>query len=321
MQKIIKGEMKMKEHESQEHEHHAKEEKHKSELEKKELLFSSKHSKKHEDVGIGKFGIIVIAITAMLILFNQYQIGQVAAMLSGGSTIGFTIGASSSKVSLFSGQGGVIIGPQINSDGRTTKLVEWPTISEVPKPKDTGNPSQDAINYVIPTGTPWYLAEGPGADLGISFDDPIPAQKIWGALDRRGQYQIELSPEEEQRYNKITGIFTCDYCCGGPNSVTTIGRCGCAHAYAWKGMARFFIKYYGDKYSDEEILGEMTRWKGLWYPKGMIQDYFVYTGQADSSTLNHGGSVGIRAQFSGQGGGGEASISDLDNLPGMVGGC
>ena len=86
-------------------------------------------------------------------------------------------------------------------------------------------------------------------------------------------------------------------------------------------MARFFIKYHGDQYTDEQILGEMTRWKGLWYPKGMIQDYLVYTGEADASTLQHGGSVGIKAQFAGQGGGGSASVSELDNLPGMVGGC
>ena len=298
--------------ESSENKHSVKEEKHTSDLERgRELLFSSKSRKKHEDESIGKFGIIAIAITAMLILFNQYQIGQISAMLSGGLT------TSSSGASLFSGKGGVIVGPQLNSDGRTTKLAEWPTISEVPKPQDSGDPSQDAINYIIPTGAPWYLAEGPGAQLGISFDDPIRAQKVWGSLSR----SIDLDGTQEKRYNKLTSYFTCDYCCGGPNSVTTISRCGCAHAYAWKGMARFFIKYYGDKYSDEEILGEMTRWKGLWYPKGMIQDYLVYIGQADASTLNHGGSVGIQAQFAGQGGGGSASISELDNLPGMVGGC
>ncbi len=36
-------------------------------------------------------------------------------------------------------------------------------------------------------------------------------------------------------------------------------------------MARWFIKNYGDKYSDEEIYGEMARWYALWYPKGTIQ--------------------------------------------------
>jgi hypothetical protein len=278
--------------------------------------YSHSHKKKDESE-IGKFGLIAIGIVSLLFLFNQYQISSVTSMLDTSST-GFSVRSGSSGISLFSGDGGVIVGPQLRSDGRTTKLVEWPTISDVPKPGDSGDAAQDAINYVIPTGTPWYLAEGPGADLGISFDDPIPAQQTWGKLERA----IELDSEQQKRYDKLTSVFTCDYCCGGPNAVTTINRCGCAHAYAWKGMARFFVAYYGDKFSDEEILGEMTRWKGLWYPKGMIQDYLVYTGSADASTLNHGGSVGIQEQFAGQGGGSSsASISDLENLPGMVGGC
>ncbi len=314
---------------SDEKEHIGVKRSHESNLEQYKELLSDSNShknKKDEEESIGKFGMVAIGVAALLILFNQYQILSVSAMLNAASAAGFTIGTASGRAGLFSGEGGVIVGPQLNPDGRTTKLVEWPTISKVSKPQDSGNPSQDAINYIIPTGTPWYLADEPGAQLGINFDDPITAQKVWGALEGGSQFggnanRIELSAEEEQRYNKITTIFTCDYCCGGPNSVTTINRCGCAHAYAWKGMARFFIKYYGDKYPDEEILGEMTRWKGLWYPKGMIQDYLVYIGQADASTLRHGGSAGIQAQFAGQGGGGSASITELDNLPGMVGGC
>lgn len=264
-----------------------------------------------------KLYMIVLGIAALLMLFNQYQILSVSAKLNPGSETGFIIGTALSGVSALSEDDNVVVGPQLNPDGRTTKLVEWPTISEVPNVQDTGNPAQDAINYIIPTGTPWYLANELGAQLGISFDDPITAQNVWRSLERN----IQLDSDQQARYNRLISIFTCDYCCGGPNSVTTINRCGCAHAYAWKGMAKFFVGYYGDEYSDEEILGEMTRWKGLWYPKGMVQDYLVYAGQADASTLRHGGSAGIQAQFSGQGEGGSAPITDLDSLPGMVGGC
>ena len=52
---------------------------------------------------------------------------------------------------------------------------------------------------------------------------------------------------------------------------TIITRCGCAHAAAAQGMAKWFVKYYGDSYSDEEIYGEMARWYALWYPKGTIE--------------------------------------------------
>ena len=130
--------------------------------------------------------------------------------------------------------------------------------------------------------------------------------------------------EEEKRWQKLTSVFTCDFCCGGPNSVTTIAQCGCAHSYAWQGMAKFFIKYY-PQYTDEQILGEMTKWKALWYPQGMIQDYLVYTGQQDASALTHGGSVGIRQQFLQQAPNAQqqthASATPLSDLPSMVGGC
>ena len=89
-------------------------------------------------------------------------------------------------------------------------------------------------------------------------------------------------------------------------------------------MAKFFIKYYPN-YTDEQILGEMTKWKALWYPQGMIQDYFVYTGQQPATILTHGGSVGIRQQFMQQGPNAQqqtqSSATPLDQLPSMVGGC
>ncbi len=312
------------------HEHKAKQEESKVEHAAEEKIHEHSHEMHtaphtEHSPAIPPSILIMIGAVVVLILFNQYQISGIASMASGGGgSLGFVPSGGSSKGPIsFSGKGGIIIGPQINPDGRTVKLVEWPTISETPKLESTGNPTQDAINYVIPKGTPWYLAEGPGAALGISFDDPITAQKVLGSLEnKRSQFKIDLSPEQEQRYNKIQSVFTCDYCCGGPNAVTTINRCGCAHAAAWRGIARFFIKNYGDKYSDEQILGEMTRWKASFYPKGVVQNYLVYTGQADVNSLNQGGVVGIRAQFAGQGSTqGAASVSDINSLPGMVGGC
>ena len=295
-----------------------------------------KHAKKTEKTltFMEKLSYGIVAFVAVLILFNQFQISQVNAMMSGNapSTIGGIVkSASSGTVKLIgSGKGGVVIGPQLNSDGRTTKLVEWTTISETPAPKSTGNPTQDAIVAVVPTGTPFYAAQGEGAEKikGVSFDDPLTSQKVWASLLGSRRFgtanAIQLTPEEEQRWQRLTSVFTCDFCCGGPNSVTTISRCGCAHAYAWQGMAKFFIKYYPN-YSDEQILGEMTKWKALWYPKGMIQDYLVYTGQQSADTLTHGGSTGIKQQFLQQAPNTQqqthATATPLDELPSMVGGC
>ncbi len=273
-----------------------------------------------------------VAFIAVLILFNQFQISQVNALVSGTtSSVSSFVKSTSSPIKLVgSGKGGVVIGPQLNPDGRTTKLVEWSTISETPAPKSTGNPTQDAIAAVVPIGTPFYVLQGGGAEKikGVTFDDPITSQKVWASLLGSRRFgtanAIQLTPEEEQRWQKLTSVFTCDFCCGGPNSVTTISRCGCAHSYAWQGMAKFFIRYYPN-YSDEQILGEMTKWKGLWYPQGMIQDYLVYTGQQPATILTHGGSVGIRQQFLQQAPSTQqqthATATPLDDLPSMVGGC
>ena len=262
----------------------------------------------------------VLVLIALILLFNQFQIGSVQAAIGTSSAIS-TVGNFVTGKSL-SAAGDTVIGPQLQADGKTTKLVEWPTISSYDRLAKTGDAIQDAMNYVVPSGVPFYATEGSGATLlqGVSFDDPITSQKVFAGLTGSNRFGtanlIELSSEEEQRYDKLTGIFTCDYCCGGPTQVTIINRCGCAHAYAWKGMTRFFIKYYGDTYSDEQILGEMTKWKALWYPKGMVGDYLLYTGQS-SSESPHGGSTGHQDGSSS----GSSSISDLENLPGMVGGC
>ena len=302
------------------------------EHEEKKLAHSKIHIQKKPFSFMEKLSWSFVSLIAVLIIFNQLQISQVSALASGSSAspIGSFVKSVSSPLKLGSGKGGVVIGPQLNQDGRTTKLVEWSTISETPAPKNTGNPTQDAIAIVVPTGTPFYVLDGPGSEKikGASFDDPLTSQKVWASLLGSRRFgtanTIQLTPEEEKRWQRITSVFTCDFCCGGPNSVTTIARCGCAHSYAWQGMAKFFIKYYPN-YTDEQIMGEMTKWKGLWYPQGMIQDYLVYTGQQPASILTHGGSVGIKQQFLQQAPNAQqqthATATPLENLPSMVGGC
>src|SRR3989344_2974339 len=109
---------------------------------------------------------LIIALTVVvvfMVFFNQSLIGDVGSLMSGKKETSNSFINSVSKplrlMGATSGKGGVIIGPQMNPDGRTTKLVEFPTISDTPAAKDTGNPTQDAINTVIPTGTPFYALE------------------------------------------------------------------------------------------------------------------------------------------------------------------
>jgi hypothetical protein len=145
--------------------------------------------------------------------------------------------------------------------GYKSKVKSLPTISELPMQPSTGDAAQDLLNNVIPKGMPWY-----GQEAGVTFDDPVGAQKKWG----KGR-AIQLSPDEQKRWERIVNSFTCDYCCGSPQKPTIITRCGCAHSLAAQGMSKWFIKNYGNKYSDEEIYGEMARWYALWYPGPTIK--------------------------------------------------
>ncbi|MEK6873004.1 MAG: hypothetical protein AABW90_03250 [Nanoarchaeota archaeon] len=205
------------------------------------------------------FGAIVVLVT--LIFINQLMIPNAFASLSIGSfgTINFGNFEYGSKITLKPMP--LSVSEQAKIPGYKTKVKSLPTISELSITPSTGDVVQDLLNNVIPKGTPFY-----GAEAGVNFDDPIGSQKNWA----KGR-AIQLDAVQEERWNRIANSFTCDYCCGSPQNPTIITRCGCAHAAAAQGMAKWFIKYYGSSYSDEEIYGEMARWYALWYPKGTIE--------------------------------------------------
>lgn len=219
--------------------------------------------------------ILTLGLTA-LFLFNQYLIGQISettGLRPKGSLIGSVLGLKTAAT--YS-----VIAPKLNSDGKTTSLVEQPTISEVPPNPNTRDPVEDAKIVMIPTGKPFYAPED------TSFDDPLNAQKKWQIFNK----SLQLTPEQEQRWKGLTNTFTCNYCCGGPNNVTVIARCGCQHSKAWQGFFKYMIVSFGDKYSDDQLKGEAYRWTGIWYPKGVLEDYLLATGKSEAMThAPHGG--------------------------------
>ncbi len=212
---------------------------------------------------------ILTVCLLLLFLVNQFMIVQVYAMIGMGSSMASMLGirSSSSKI---------IIAPKINPDGKTTTLAEWPTITDVMANPHSGNALADAKVVMLATGKPFY------APSDISFDDPINAQQKWGAFET----SIKLSPDLEARYQKmIATMMTCSYCCGEANNVTMNKNCGCAHAKAVRGFYRYMLQNYGSQYSDEQFVGESHRWYAIWYPKGMIEDYLLATG--NESALPH----------------------------------
>ena len=202
-------------------------------------------------------GFVIIAI---LLLFNQLMIPNAFASVSaGGGTVNLGNFEYGSKITLKPMP--LAVGEQPKVAGYKSIVKPLPTISELSIVPSTGDAVQDLLNNIVPTGTPWY-----GEQAGVSFDDPITAQNRWATYR-----SLQLTSTEQERWNRIANSFTCDYCCGSPQNPTIITRCGCAHAAAAQGMAKWFVRYYGDSYSDEEIYGEMARWYALWYPKGTIE--------------------------------------------------
>lgn len=207
-----------------------------------------------------------MAVLAVVVILNQFLATSAFASLVSSSS-GGTVSISSSSLKLEYGPKTTLKpmplagGEQPVVAGYKTKVKSLPTISELSVSPSTGDLAQDLLNNVIPRGTPWY-----GTEAGVSFDDPINAQKLWA----KGR-TIQLDATQDERWKRIVNSFTCDYCCGSPQNPTIITRCGCAHSAAAQGMTKWFIKTYGDKYSDEEIYGEMARWYAVWYPGPTIK--------------------------------------------------
>lgn len=226
---------------------------------------------------------IFVFTLAVLFLFNQILIGQVSAGMGlrpGNSVLGLGTSVVNSLFGVKTAGATTIIAPKLNPDGRTTSLVEQPTITEVPGNPNTKDPVADAKFVMTPTGKPFYAPDD------ISFNDPINAQNKWGAY----KDSINLTGDLQARYNDLINTFTCNYCCGGPTNVTVIARCGCRHAKAWSGFFKYMLQTYGDKYTNEQLRGEAYRWSGIWYPKGVLEDYLLATGKGDVlGHTTHGG--------------------------------
>lgn len=188
-------------------------------------------------------------------------------------------------------------------------------------PALTGDPTQDAIKLVIPTGTPPVY----GAELGVSFDDPIKSLAVLQALDPTyGKNKITLDAEQTKRYVKVGSLIACEYCCGAKTLVFGDGRaaCGCAHSQAMRGLAAYIITKHPNDMTDDQLLREMARWKALFFPKQMIQKFETQRAAGQFSTADMAAiMMGIDTKALGMGTQATAAPTSVASLPNMVGGC
>lgn len=224
-----------------------------------------------------------IAVVTLLILFNQWQIAQLSTMMGARQTGVFS--AISNKISL-AGNGDL---DDVDLSSIQSTAQAMAAVLPVSGIKD----GQDAIDKLVPTGTPEY-----GQALGVSYDQPVPALQSLQRLYPSIKKEVQSDPALWQRYldlaTKPVGI-SCEFCCGvGPVGISSNGelRCGCSHNPAIQALTLWLMK--NTQLSDAEILQEALRWKTVWFPRDMIGTAMKISG-GDSSVLNA--------------------------VPGMVGGC
>jgi hypothetical protein len=123
-----------------------------------------------------------------------------------------------------------------------------------------------SASNIIPTGMPAVY----GQELGVNYDDisPNDPRLADSTIRKLAQYEdLELSGDLMQRYIKIAGFISCEYCCGVKSIIFDNGdrACGCAHSYAMRGLAKYLLTEYPNM-SDDEVLSELGKWKVLFFP-------------------------------------------------------
>ena len=166
---------------------------------------------------------------------------------------------------------------------------------------------------IIPQGVPNVY----GSELAVSYDDISPSNQRLAdsTISKLSQYEdMELNSEQMQRYIKVAGSISCEYCCGAKSIIFNNGEraCGCAHSYAMRGLAKYLIIEHPEM-PDAEVLSELGKWKVLFFPEIHEQKAQVLESKRIDSTnyINLASNLyrGIeKGQSSGSG-------------SGMVGGC
>ncbi len=203
-----------------------------------QLLNRGNGNKKRLDIYI----IVLIALVAVIMLFNQWQISS----LVGGSSV--------KKVSL--------------EEVYKIKTTSQAIASLFPVEQISSD--QDAIDMMISQGTPDY-----GNAMGITFDDPINSMNLLANNYNTVKADIRQNyPDVWERYlnlaTKPVGI-SCEFCCGvGAVGITSSGelKCGCKHNPAIQALTMLLMK--DTNMDDAEVLREVLKWKSVWFPKDMV---------------------------------------------------
>lgn len=123
-----------------------------------------------------------------------------------------------------------------------------------------------SASEIIPAGVPAVY----GQEIGVSYDDVSPnnPRLADATINKLSQYEdTELNSEQLERYIRVAGSISCEYCCGAKSIIFENGdrACGCAHSYAMRGLGKYLVTEHPEM-TDEEMLSELGKWKVLFFP-------------------------------------------------------
>lgn len=189
------------------------------------------------------------------------------------------------------------------------------------KVKLTGELSKDSATIIMMHGVP----EKYGTQLGLSYDKVQESMNVMRQYDPdSGTKAIILTGKKLERYINIGIKISCEYCCSAISIIQSSGAsaCGCAHAKAMRGLMAYLIQNYDESnFSNDQILRELARWKGRYFPKQMMKKL---TGQIQSGKYTHDISAILLDIKLPKYSNSSTSVplpSSIEDLPSMVGGC
>ncbi|MDP1709908.1 MAG: hypothetical protein Q8L21_03410 [Candidatus Komeilibacteria bacterium] len=184
----------------------------------------------------------------------------------------------------------------------------------------TGDLGQDAVKLALSQGVP----EVYGNELSVSFDQAAPSMNIMKEFDPTyGSKKIKLAGGLLSRYITVGRKIACEYCCGATALVREDGEaaCGCAHSQAMRGLAAYLLQTHAGEYTDDQILREVARWKGSYFPKAMVDKISQQLGSGEYTPDVAALLLDLKVpKYSGDSKSAPLP-SEIKDLPGQVGGC
>lgn len=231
--------------------------------------------------------VFLIVLLLFNVIFNEFLITEIASIFGSDKTIGIQMRMASAKV--------------------------FPGVQ-----------SASVVDLVMVRGVP----EKYGEEMGLFFDRVQQSMDIMKKYDQSqyGNGQIKLDGEKMKRYANIGKQISCEFCCSAKAITREDGSaaCACGHSIAMRGLAAYLLDKHGNEYTDDQILHELAQWKGVYFPKQMVDKVAKELASGNYSSdvaalLNNTDKDKLKKSL--KDAPSVPSSNNGQNLPGQQGGC